>query len=140
MINLVHRLSCKSLPSNQLPAVVSALTGLAAFNVRATKIHGLLSLPVEHGEPENNSRLGQEQSATIQETMTNLRLLIVDGVNMISSLTLLCIHLRLTEIMCCPDVFGGVSVHFLAALLQLSPAEGDHVLVEVTTLGVKARL
>jgi len=41
-----------------------------------------------------------------------MKLLIVDEVSMVSSLTLLYVHLRLTEIMCNDDLFGGISVLF----------------------------
>ena len=112
---LDHMVSSKF---NHISVVVSAPTGLSAFNVSGTTIHRLLSLPVEHGKPADYNRLNHETLNILRKTLSNLKLLIIDEVSMVSSLTLLFIHLRLTEIMANPQLFGGISVVLFADFLQ----------------------
>jgi len=141
VINVLHQLVSKELNSEGLSVVVvAAPTGLAAFNIGGTTVHRLLSLPVEHGKPANYSRLNQDQLKIIRSTLKNIQLLIIDEVSMVSSLTLLFIHMRLTEIMCSDEYFGRISVVFFADFLQLPPVKGHQPFVPVTFLEAKQRL
>ena len=60
----------------------------------------------------------------IRATLKNLKLLIIDELSMVSSLTFLYIHLRLTEIMSNNEPFGGLSIVCFADFLQLPPVKG----------------
>jgi ATP-dependent exoDNAse (exonuclease V) alpha subunit len=95
---------------------------------------------VEHGKPADYSALSQEQLTVLRSTLRGLKLLIIDEVSMVSSLTLLFIHLRLTEVMNSKDLFGGISVVFFADLLQLPPVKGNQPFLQVTFLEAKQRL
>jgi len=110
---------------NVSPTVVTAPTGLAAFNVSGTTIHSILSLPTEHGKPANYGRLGQEQLLSIRQTLSSSR---------IRSLTVLYMHLRLSEAINCSELFGGISVLFFADLLQLPPVKGNQPFTNVSFL------
>ena len=77
------------------------------------------TLFVEHGKPSDYTRLHQEQLTLIKATIKDLKLLIIDEVSMVSSLTTLYLHLRLTEVTGKDELFGGISVIFFADLLQL---------------------
>ena len=125
---------------NSLSVIVTAPTGLAAFNIHGVTIHRTLCLPVEHGKPADYNRLNQEQLSTIRATLRNVQLLIIDEVSMVSSLLLLYIHLRLTEIIGKNELFGGISVVFFADLLQLPPVKGNQPFMNVTSLEVKQRV
>jgi len=103
----------REISSSNLPTVVTAPTGLAAFNVNGTTIHRVLLLPAEHGKPADYARLGQEQLLLVSRTLKGLRLLICDELSMVSSLTLLFMHLRMCEIYNSVELFGGISVLFL---------------------------
>jgi len=60
--------------------------------------------------------------------------------SMVSSLTLLYIHMQLTEIMCNDTYFGRISAVFFADFLQLPHVKGNHPFIPVTFLEVKQRL
>ena len=75
---------------------VTALTDLAAFNVSGVTIHQLLQLPIEHeGRSAGYWKLGKEPLKVMCVSLSKLKLLIIDKVFMVSSLTLGYIHLRL---------------------------------------------
>ena len=139
VIDVIHQMVCQH-EKTALPVVVTAPTGLAAYSIRGTTIHRTLSLPVEHGKPPNYTRLNQEQLTLLKATLKDLKLLIVDEVSMVSSLSLLYIHLRQTEIMAKDELFGGISVIFFADLLQLPPVKGNQPFITVTSLEAKQRI
>jgi len=78
--------------------VIAVPTVLAAYNVRNTTIHCILCLPVEHGKPADYINLNKDQLKSVRQTLKGLRLLIIDEVSIISSLTLMFIHLRLIKL------------------------------------------
>ena len=78
---------------------VTAPTGLAAFNVGGITIHRLLQLPIEHeGKPAGYCRLGRDAQKVMRTSLSQLRLLIIDEVSMVSNLNLAYIHLCLDEL------------------------------------------
>ena len=139
VIDYLNRKISQHLSEVSITVVVAAPTGLAAFNIGRTTIHRLLSLPVEHGKPADYSRLQQEQLTLLKATLKNVKLLIIDEVSMVSSLTFLFIHMSLTEILSCNDLFGGISVVFFADFLQLLPVKGNQPFIPVTFLEAKQR-
>ena len=58
-------------------------------------------------------------------SLSQLRLLIIDSVSMVSSLNLAYIHLHLDEIFA--EWFGGMNVLFVGDILQLPPLNGGPV-------------
>jgi len=139
VIDVIHRL-ISTHHSSALPVVVAAPTGLAAFNVGGTTLHRMLSLPVEHGKPSDYRPLNAYQLTTIRATLKGLQLIIVHEISMVSSLTLLFVHLRLTEIMSNNNLFGGISTIFFGDLFQLPPVKGNQPFIPVTFLEAKQRV
>ena len=101
-----------------LLCVVTAPTGLAAFNVGGVTIHRLLQLPIEHeGRTAGYWRLGKDPLKVMRRSLSQLRLLIIDEVSMLSNLNLAYVHLRLDEIFRRDEWFGGVNVLFVGDIL-----------------------
>jgi len=85
-------------------------------------------------------RLNQDKLNTLRKTLQGLKLLITDEISMASSITLLFIHIWLTEIMANSQFFGGVSIILFGNFLQLPPVKDNQPFVPVTQLEAKQRI
>ena len=116
---------------------VTAPTGIAAFNINGLTIHRLLQLPVEHGKTPQYRPLSDESLKVVRQRLQNLILLIIDEVSMVSHITLLYIHLRLTEIFQTENTengwFGGKNILVFGDLLQLPPVFESPVYAPLTS-------
>ena len=96
-------------------------------------IHRLLQLPIEHeGRTACYWKLGKEALKVMRNSLSQLRLLIIEEVSMVSSLNLAYIHLRLDEIFAKDEWFGGVNVLFVGDILQLPPVNGGAVFEHIS--------
>ena len=124
-----------------LLCAVTAPTGLAAYNVGGVTIHRLLQLPIEHeGRTAGYWRLGKDPLKVMRRSLSQLRLLIIDEVSMLSNLNLAYVHLRLDEIFARDEWFGGVNVLFVGDILQLPPVNGAPVFDRITNKAVALKL
>ena len=74
-----------------LLCAVTAPTGLAAFNVGGVTIHRLLQLPIKHeGRAAGYWRLGKDSLKVMRRSLSQLRLMIIDEVSMLSNLNQAC--------------------------------------------------
>ena len=81
---------------------LAAPTGLAAFNIDGVTIHRLFQLPIEHDSKTSTYwALPKESLKVMRNGFKHLKLIIIDEVSMLSSLSLAYIHLRLEQL------FGG---------------------------------
>ena len=127
--------------TNSTPCAVTAPTGLAAFNVGVVTIHRLLQLPIEYeGRAAGYWRLGKEALKVMCASLSQLRLLIIDEVSMVSSLNLAYIHLRLDEIFARDEWFGGVNILFVGDILQLPPVNGAPVFERICNKSITTKL
>ena len=105
--------------------VVAAPTGIAARNVNGLTIHGILALPVEHGSTPPYRPMSDDALKLVRDKLRNVTLFIVDEISMVSNVTLMYMHLRLSEIFQTEQVedgwFGRKNLLFLGDLLQLPP-------------------
>ena len=127
--------------SGSLVCAVTAPTGLAAFNVGGVTIHRLLQLPMEHeGRTAGYWKLGKEALKVMRNSLSQLRLLIIDEVSRVSSLNLVYIYLRLDEIFSKDEWFGGVNVLFVGDILQLPPVNGLAVFERISNKSITNKL
>ena len=115
---------------------VIAPTGIAAVNINGMTIHRPLMLPVEHGSTPKYRPLSDDALKIARDVMRNVTLVIIDEISMVSNVTLLYIHLRLTEIFQTEELedgwFGKRNLLFLGDLLQLPPMFGGPVYTPFT--------
>ncbi len=95
---------------DDLPVILTAFTGTAAFNIDGMTLHSAFSLPIGKKQycPLNNEKLN-----TIRSRLGKLRLLIIDEVSMVRADTLYYIHRRLEDIMKTSQndtCFGGIGI------------------------------
>ena len=120
---------------------VAAPTGLAAFNVGGVTIHCLFQLPIEHeGKTATYWPLSKDALKVMRNTLSQMRLLIIDEVSMVSNLTLVYIHLRLQEIFGGEKWFGGLNVLFVGDILQLPPVNAGAIFDTITSKVVSLKL
>ena len=104
---------------------VVAPTGITAFNINKLTIHRLLMLPVEHRKTPQYRPLSDDALKVVRDMMHNVTLVIIDEVSMVSNVTLLYVHLRLTKIFQTEETedgwFGRRNFLLLGDLLQLPP-------------------
>ena len=112
--------------------VLSAPTGVAAFNINGTTLHSSLLLPVvnqSYGKACDVPLPRGEQLAPLQSFWRHVDVLVIDEMSFVASWILerMDSHLRLARnIPLIP--FGGLHVIFMGDLYQLPPPGGcDHV-------------
>ena len=87
-----------------------APTGIASININGTKIHTALAIPKESGEILPS--MSDPKRTQIRMTLSDLKLIIIDEISMVSNTTLLHIHQQLKEIFATPNnqLFAGFSI------------------------------
>ena len=109
--------------------LLTAPTGVAAFNIQGMTIHSVLLLTSKF----SSQPLTQDKLNTLRIKLSNLQLLIIDEVSMVGSNMLLQIHKRLQQLKGKGDdtTFGDISILAVGNLYQLRPVAQPHVFAEV---------
>ena len=116
---LIHRLTL--LPRS---CIVTAPTGVAAFNISGTTIHRALNLPIQHNNSTPYVPLSGEKLHDLRITWQNVSTPIIDEISMVSYETLEHIHLRLNEIKGSSNssvYYGGFNIIAVGDFYQLPP-------------------
>ncbi|MCP4491608.1 MAG: AAA family ATPase [Gammaproteobacteria bacterium] len=116
---------------------VLAPTGLAAYNVQGQTVHRFLSLPVQHTSKSKHPtyfKMHHDNLKELRGKLKNLKLIIIDEISMVSSVTLAFIHKRLEEIEDITGVaFGNHNLILFGDMLQLRPVNGDFAFKNMTS-------
>ncbi|XP_078381380.1 ATP-dependent DNA helicase Pif1-like [Oculina patagonica] len=105
-----------------LPTVLlMAPTGVAAVNISGTTVNTALGIPKDAGI--NLPPLPDQKKTLLRLSFSELKLLIIDEISMVSNNMLLHIHQRLKEIFgsSSSKIFAGISIIAVGDLLQLPP-------------------
>ena len=111
---------------DQLPVLVGAPTGKAAFNVFGMTIHCLFRLPPTQSSAKLCD-LDESSASTLRVLFANTKLLIIDEISMVSSRQVFEINQRLQQIFRSKEDFGGLSVLVAGHFRQLPPVAAKHV-------------
>ena len=124
--------------STDLTALLTATTGVAAFNIEGMTVHAAFALYDSFAQGRSKRAKAQrnvyhplsaDTRNTLRNSMDNLFVVIIDEISMLSADDLYKLHMRLQEIMNVrtPDTrFGNVTVIAVGDLFQL-PAIGTKV-------------
>ena len=106
---------------------------MAAFNVGGLTIHRLFQLPIEHeGKTAEYWSLSKVSQKVMKTNLRNVKLIVVDEISMVSSLTLTYMHMRLEELFGGEEWFGCRNMMFVGDFLQLQPVNGNPVFQNIT--------
>ncbi|KAL7307795.1 hypothetical protein TKK_0000117 [Trichogramma kaykai] len=117
-------------------SAIIAPTGIAAYNVKGLTIHRLFQISVEPNKTAKFKEFSDGALKKIRQELTNVDLLIIDEISMVSNILLMYIHLRLTEIFNTSEEndgwFGKINIVVFGDLLQLPPVKEDFSFVQLT--------
>ena len=127
VIKLIHSDTLKLLKlsgtfePDDVIALLTAPTGVAAFNINGMTLHSAFLLG--RSKYSGFQPLSHEKLNTLRTKLSKLMFVIIDEVSMVGSNMLLEIHRRLQQIKGVSDdkVFGGVSILAVGDLYQLPP-------------------
>ncbi|XP_078670863.1 uncharacterized protein LOC144910993 [Branchiostoma floridae x Branchiostoma belcheri] len=129
-LRLLRPLSGHYFDPNDLPVMLTAFTGTAAFGINGMTLHSALSLSCGLNRGKDYQPLSSDRLNTLRSRLGKLKLLVVDEVSMVGADLLYHIHRRLQDICGSPDPdsrFGGVSILAVGDLFQLQPVGQNHV-------------
>ena len=119
-------------PTNtEKPTVLlMAPTGVAAININGTTINTALAIPKESGD--NVPPMSDQKRTQLRMALSELKLIIIDEISMVSNTTLLHIHQRLKDIFATSNdqIFAGLSILAVGDLYQLGPIRRKPVFEE----------
>ena len=103
--------------------LLMAPTGVAAVNISGTTVNTALAIPKHAGI--NLPPLPDQKKTLLRLSLSELKLLIIDEVSMVSNNRLLHIHQRLKEIVgtSSSKIFAGISIIAVGDLYQLPPIQ-----------------
>ena len=107
--------------SDRPTVALMAPTGVAAININGTTMHTALSIPKESGDFA--PPMSDQKRTQLRLTLSELKIIIVDGISMVANTTFLHIHQRLKEIFNTPnsELFARISFIAVGDLYQLPP-------------------
>ena len=124
--------------------ILAAPTGISAAGISGMTLHSALSLPIEHNGKMSYKPLTGANLQQIQACMCYVHCVMIDEISMVSNMTLLHVHLRLTEIFGCKNgknnLFGSQVVVVFGDLLQLPPVKGEEVFLSLSENQIKAAI
>ena len=109
-----------------------APTGVAAVNVDGSTIHSTLGILTDYSSGKCVSKLSDKRRSSLREKLSEIKVIIIDEISMVSNKLLLYIHQRLSEIVGSINdaPFAGISIIVCGDFYQLPPIQQRPVYAE----------
>ena len=106
--------------SEKPKVLLLAPTGVAAINIEGITIHSGLGIPIGH-HGKSVPKLSDKMRSKLRNKLSELGVITIDEISMVSNLLLLYIHQRLVEVFGCSQdkAFAGISVIVFGDFYQL---------------------
>ena len=116
---------------DDVSVLLTAPTGVAAFNIGGATIHSALAIPGNNTLPVEYQPLGDDKLNSLRSKLGQLKLLIIDEISMVDKKMLTYIHGRLRQIKQTGDFtpFGHVSILAFGDFYQLPPVKGKPLFI-----------
>ena len=126
--SLTKTFVCGNISGDKPKVLLMAPTGVAAINIDGTTIHTALNIPVGNFK-KNLPPLSHEMISSLRNRLSELEVIIIDEISMVSNDLLFHVHLRLTEIFgkVNDEPFAGKTVIAVGDFFQLPPVGGRPV-------------
>ena len=135
-MKLLKPLSGHFMP-DELPVLLTAFTGTAAFGIEGMTLHSALGLSCGPQKKEYKP-LSNDRLHTFRTRLGKLKLLIIDEVSMVGADLLYDVHRRLQEITGnLNSRFGGVSILAVGDLFQLQPVGQQYIFEDPSDIKTK---
>uniref|UniRef100_A0AAR2L016 ATP-dependent DNA helicase n=1 Tax=Pygocentrus nattereri TaxID=42514 RepID=A0AAR2L016_PYGNA len=117
---------------DEIHVLLTAPTGVSAYNIDAATIHTCLSIGKDIKLPYQP--LGDDKINSLRSKLGNLQILIIDEISMVDHKLLAYVHGRLRQIKQTGDYspFGKVSIIAVGDFYQLGPVKGKPLYTEPT--------
>ena len=142
LIKAVYHTALKTLrhgSSNPEKATIllMAPTGVAAININGTTMHTALAIPKQSGH--NLPAISDQKKTQLRILLTELKVIIIDEISMVSNVMLMNIHNRLKEIFATPnsELFAGISLITVGDLYQLPPIRSQPIFFKLQKCGLQ---
>ena len=129
---LQKSLTYGSTDANKERIVVLAPTGVAAVNVDGSTIHSTLGIIPDRSSGKCVCKLSDKKRSSLRQRFSELMVIIIDEISMVSNKLLLYIHQRLCDIFGDTDdnPFAGISIIACGDFYQLPPIQQRPVFAE----------
>ena len=109
-----------------------APTGVAAVNVDGSTIHSTLGILTDYSSGKCVSKLSDKRRSSLREKLSEVKVIIIDEISMVSNKLLMYIHQRLSEIFGTTNnaLFAGISIITCGDFYQLPPIQQKPVYAE----------
>ena len=107
-------------------------TGILATNISGTTINRGLSIPVDNNYSYSVAAVSDIERSRLRNQLSELKIIIIDEISMVSNMKLLFVHQRLKNIFGTPEysLFAGKAIIAVGDWFQLPPCKGKPVFAE----------
>ena len=117
---------------NKPRMLLIAPTGVAAINIEGTTIHTGLGIPVGNYSRKTLPRLNDKMRSSLRNKLSDLQVIVIDEISMVSNVLLLNVHQRLVEVFGTSTklAFARKTILVLGGFYQLPTVRARRVYVE----------